>query len=308
MGIPNEKALYSEEDIIYPREKGYRPKSDRASSFGKMLLNKAGAAIVSKLPDANEHSHIGQIYNSFKRGLRTNYNVTKHKHGIDAFKNDIPFLNKVVQNFWSFYHLNGGVSLIDYVYTVERGNKEYLLAYGTPKQAVDIPLLQQIAHEIQGRETSYVNSLIKSIPPDSEATNAGVFAELTDYDLYDTKTLRDISKFQPLYSKAELWFIGRKGKRDVIGQTATGENIVRYKKPSNLQFLQYYLEMDWVYTVMDKAIGAAERALGPGIAGQRVYEREVENVIKNTCRRYGEMREDGYRNPFASTSGIYMLV
>ncbi len=298
MKIPNEKALYSEEDIVYPRNKGYRPKSSRASSLGKMLLNKAGVAIIDALPNANEHTHLGQIYNSFKRGLKTNYNVTKHKHGIDAFKNNIPLLNNVVQNFWSFYHLNDGVSHVDYAYTVERGGSEILLGYGIPKGVPSLNKLRDTAQSIQGKEDSHVKSLVENIPPDSEATNAGVFAELMDYDLYDTKTLRDIGKFQPFYSRAELWFIGRKGKRDVIGQTAAGENIVRYTKPTKGEFWRYYLEMDWVYTVMDKAIGTAERALGPGIAGQRVYEREVGTVIGNTCKRYGVMREDGYMNPF----------
>ena len=108
-----------------------------------------------------------------------------------------------------------------------------------------------------------------------------------------------MSRFQPNYSQAELWFIGRKGKRRVVGQTAAGENIVAYRRPDASEFWKYYGRMNLAYTFLDAALGTAEKALGPGVATQRIYEREVEGVLLSTARRYGNLRDDGIMNPFA---------
>ena len=302
-GRSREAELYGE-DLVDRRNGMYesdggppRPTSDRVSSIGGYFVNLFLEKLLRAIPPANEHTTIGQTLNAIKEGLITRYNVNKHRNALTVLENPIPIANDVLQNFWSFAHLHDGLTSVDVAYTVERGGNEYLIDFATPVSVPDLASLRSTAERFRGREDARIHELLSEIPPDSEAIRAGAIAEMTDYDIHD-RSLRDIDKFQPLYSKAELWFIGRKGSRSVVGQTANGENIVAYRRPGAGDFWNYYLRMDWGYTAHDKAIGAAEKVLGSGVAGQRVYEREVGDVVKNACDYYGNLRDDGFINPF----------
>jgi hypothetical protein len=286
-GAPREEELYGE---------GFeRPGSDRANAIGKLILFKTGENILRAIPNSTSSGVVGQFFNSVKSGLTTRANIRVHENGKAAFSNPIPVANAFLQNFWSAYHLGDGLTHIDYAYTVERGGREHLLTYGTPQDVPTLSGLRTVAENIRGSEEARFNMLLDRIPSDPEAIRSGVIHELTDGDIAE---VRDLSKFQPTYSKAELWFIGRKGKRTLLGQTASGENIYAYERPSTADFWKYYGRMDMAYTFLDTAVGAAEKALGPGLAEQRVYEREIDSVIRSTARRYGNTRDDGVDNPF----------
>lgn len=273
-----------------------RPGSDRVGALGGVVVNKVAESVLRAIPNANPQTLIGQTINSVKSGFTTRANIRKHENGNVAFSNPIPGLNKFFQSGWSMAHLGSGLTNIDTAYTVERDGREALFSYGTPQGEPSLGQLKADALRSQGNEAAFYNSLSSQIPPDGEAIRAGVIAELTDGDI---REVADLSRFQPTYSKAELWFIGRRGKRKVVGQTAAGENIVAYRRPDAIEFWKYYGRMNMAYTFLDTAIGASERALGPGVATQRVYEREVEGVIQSTAKRYGNVRDDGIMNPFA---------
>ncbi len=316
MKVPNEKDLYSEENLIYGNNKvsansksgNYRPTSVRGNSFFKMLAYGMGEKILRKSPTADKSSVIGGIYNSLRSGLIQSMNAGKHTNGQIAFQNNIPGLKKVIQNLYSFYHLKDGVTTIDEVYTLKcgaNGGKEYMLMiHGEKDPSVPTNGLHAVASKIVGDELALkerAGKIRKVAMSDEyvykEAEKAGVYHELTDGDIM-TKKIRDFNRISPLYHNAELSLFGAKGKKSVVATgTANGQNytIYKYAKPSAAEYWRFYAELDLLYSATGITAGAAERMLR-GIGGQRIYLTEINNVINSVINRYG-----GSMNPLSPT-------
>jgi len=307
-----EELLYgnrSREAVLYDERIKDRQSSGRLRAMGKMLLNKMGESIVSAFPDAQGDSIPASLYNGLKSGLKTSLSAEKHKYGKAAFKNDIPGTKRVVQNFWSLYHLKDGLTTIDSFYTVEHGGNEYVLAIQKDDEPMQINSIIQAAEGISGNEREYamnhenvVNGAIDY--SDWNAEQANVYAELTDEDSLK-KDFVEITSLKPAYMKGELAFIGARGKRTLVGQTSSGDNVYRYEKPSANEFMKYYTKMDLYYTAVTTTAKAAEKVLG-GMAGQDIYKREAKRSIKMTLGNYiphgpnesiAGYRDDGIPNP-----------
>ncbi len=269
---------------LYTEDFGFdRAHSERLGAVGGTAVNWAAEKFVRALPDAPTGNLIGETLNGFKFGLVTRFNTKKHTNGLKAFENPIPGLRKIFQNGWSMYHLSNGITTIGAAYTVSKGGTEQPLSLQSPGSP---PL--EIGKKGLDR---YANG---------ESIRANVVNELMDFELARSKVV-DLNHFPPKYMQAELWFIGRKGKRTPTGTTDNdGNPIFKYERPSKKEYLKFFARMDFMYTAIDTTIGTVERALPAGAAKQHFYEREVDSVIRSTIRHYGNMREDGNENPFKS--------
>ena len=287
-----EELLYgnrSREAVLYDERIQTRPSSSRLKAIGKMLAGKAAESVIKKVPDAQGNSTLASIYNGMKNGLRQTAGAYKHNNGIEAFKNSIPGTKRVVQNFWSLYHLKDGVTTIDSFYTVERAGNEYTLAVQKDNESVDFNSLKNIASKINGNEIDHHNSVIRNAITgrydDWNAEKAQIYAELTDKDSLK-KAMLEPKSFKPVYQKAELKFIGAIGKKTAIGQTSSGETIYKYTKPSASNFLKFYTMMDVYYTAITTTAHAAENLL-EGVALQDIFTRESTRSAKLALRSYG---------------------
>lgn len=283
MGIPNEKALYSEEDITHG-ERVYRPSSSRMKNFAKMLLNHAGEKIVNATPKASGDSLLAGIYNSMRGGAITTLNASRHDHGQEAFKNGIPGLKNIFQNFYSIYHLKDGITKIDSIYTREFGGREYLLAIQPDNEQISVTDLQNEAADTAGNEENLHRRIRDEVGKrkyaDMNPINAGVYKELTDGGIYDKKVL-DLSALTSQYSIAELWFFGKKGNK-----TTVAPGIYKYERPSKADFFKFYGKMDLFYSAMGLTAKGAEKVLSDQ-AAQDIFKSEVGGSIMRTQKRYG---------------------
>jgi hypothetical protein len=259
---------------------GSRPGSKRLGALGSMVLNYVGQKLFEQIPDYTGPGYLPDIVTAAKNAMRNRFMVFKHNGGKVAFKNPIKGVNKFIQNFWSLGHLQYGLTDIEHVYTrVEGGN--------------EIPY--QI--EARGRRENFENFEKHS---NRETVSAGVYAELTDEDILQRKYVPDVTRFMPSYMKAEIWLFGQKGEKTDMGNIGPeGERVFRYSRPSKWDFFRLYTDMDIFYSVYTGIMGAAEKRL-PGLAGQRVYEREAQSVIRRTCINH-EPKPD---NPFNYLIGV----
>lgn len=293
--------LYSEGNPLY-NGSVKRPGSRRLDHFIRMLGNHALEKLVKSSPRPTGDSMPEGIYNSLRNGLVQSFNAKRHTHGQKAFKNNIPGLKKIIQNFYSFYHLNDGLTTMQAVYTMEVDGGELLLHIERDGKATSIPDLELAANEYRkaGGERAHHNSLVSSVKQrnygDMNTRNAGVYKELTDGDIADRKVI-DPERLSGQYHEAELRFFGKKGTKTIGGHTQALRNaagqivkpsgkIFRYGKPSKADFLKFYGEMDLLYSAVGLTAGPAEKIL-TAQAAQDVFTSEVGGTINRTFRRYG---------------------
>lgn len=301
--VPNAaEALYSEDDMIYGNGKEYRPKTKRGGHIMGVIVNKIAEETVKKIPDSTGHGMAGNVYNAFKGGLSHTFSAGKHGHGVAAFENPIPVVNKIFQNGWSLYHLKDGTTTINSIYTIERGGSEYAMAIEKDGQSYSLATLRSVADKIQGNEARHHNEVISSGPkfPDKDVSKAKVYEELTDNDLAK-EGLIDVKEIPEIYHDAEVKLFGARGGRVVVGKTAAGENIIRYEKPSESDFFNFYFGIDMVYTSVSMAAKPAEKiydAMGAKAAAQGIYTTEAFESAQYMVGSLGTIRSDGHANPF----------
>jgi hypothetical protein len=292
--IPNAKKLYSEEDIIYGKSDGYYRPHHPVLSFAKSAV---GEAIVKNVVPhyTGKGNILGEAWNAHWRGIEKDYNAGKHIAASQAFNNEVPILNKFVQNYWSLYHLKDGLTTIDSVYTVERGGNEYFFNIRSDGQKEEKSKIITLADQAKGQEESLHGQVLNDVASkkyeDIESTNAGVYKELTSGDIA-ARGLLDINKVSSKYQLAELIFIKNAGTKSLVGKTSDGASVHRYSKPSASEFLRFYTHMDVVYTVLSAAAAPAELLLTDQ-ALQSVYEMQTDYAINTVLGNYvnGKIRK-----------------
>jgi hypothetical protein len=275
--IPNSKVLYSSEDQIYGGGREYRPHSDRLNHIGRGITSGITERVLDAIPDLPQ-GIVGAFVNPIKEGYKERNNAIRHASFREAGKVGLPGINSL----YSLYAMSWGLTNPDItaVITIEADDgKEALLGFEY-KGGVISP--DKIGKKLLNKE----------------AITAGVMAELMNEET-EKSDIKDVNVFKSKYVNSEPFVYGAKGKRSVVGKDKDGKIIFRYGRPSRGEFLKYYLTSDVTYTILDWATNLAGSTL-PGIAGQRFYEGEVEEVIKYTQGDYGTKNIGGAPNPFAA--------
>lgn len=297
--------MNSTEADLYDEYKGLMGRIKAMGNVAKYsILEKVADAVVRRLKRIEKRGLFGRFISYFEQyltGLKNEtFSIKKHQYGRLAGKINIPIIGKFFQNVWSFYYLSKGITNIETIYTVRVGEVEYPFLITTSHETEPpVSELKRRAGKIIGQELEYAEGVIKTVFQEKdkyenkEAVNAGVYAELTDYDIFQPE---ELGKFANSFIAYELWVIGRDGKRLFVSKTDEGYEIYRYEKPPNIPLLRAYLDVDFRYTVYDMAVGTAETIV-KGLAKQRLYEREVGTVIGKTIKDRKDLRPDGVANP-----------
>lgn len=313
----NERELYggldigkygkmSNKELILPNEYKQNSKgsgNERTKAVLGLPFCALGQTICESIPYSPGTSFPDQAVNLAKNVSYKLFRAGKHKYGRDLLKNNIPVVNKFVQNGWSLLNLSRGLSRIEALYTAmdPSGNETPICM--KMKGEVDPPLqvLDELGKQaiIEGRAESvkaeYITGkLAHPTSENDEATLAGVYAELTDGDILE-KRLVDPTLLKPYYMDQEVWLTGQKGKRTLMGSSPNVQ-IVRYDRPSSLDFLKFHLDEDILYTFVDFPYGLVE-GIFPAISEQRLYRDEVMVVTRNIRRWKEASRADGIDNP-----------
>ncbi len=279
--IPNESDLYTE-------DAAERPRSNRMSSGFGVVLNKIGEEILKKVSRSRGDTIYGGFYDSLIHGMQASYNAAKHRDGKAVMKMpDIPLVKKVIQEPWAFAHLAYGLGSYDAIYTKESNGREGIIYVQEKGTNVDTAELLQMVEEARIKDVSLENNVTKALAEgyvNNDTINAGGIYELTDGDVLQ-KNLLDLEKLKRTYKMAEPALYGKKGKKTHVATTHTGEKIYRYDKPSAMDFLKFYGEMDFLYTGVSSTAALAEKLLS-GVGAQRIYDAEVTSVVKSTLKRY----------------------
>ena len=268
------------------------------------VLDKIAEVVLRKMKGIEKKGLFGRVVDlleSYVKALKyETFSIRKHKYGKLAGRINIPIIGKFFQNLWSFYYLSKGITNIDAIYTLRIGEVEYPFFVTTIYERE--PLTEEIKRQARktiGHEQEHAESLIKTILQEKdkyenkEAVNAGVYAELTDFDIIQVE---NPNVFADSFMAYELWILGRDGRRRFLTTTDEGYEIYRYERPPKLPMLKAYLDVDFKYTIYDMAVGTAETAV-KGLAKQRLYEREVRTVIGRTIKERRDLRPDGVANP-----------
>ncbi|MFH0957007.1 MAG: hypothetical protein V1813_04065 [Candidatus Aenigmatarchaeota archaeon] len=277
--IPNAmETLYSEEDMIHGKSEEYRPHNNFLKFLGGGIKAGIKENVLSSIPDFR--MGVGAYIDSAKHGYISKNNALRHANFRQAFKNNVPVLNKVVQNFYSLYATSWGLTNSDItaILTIDGGDGKEELHGFEYKGAIRSP------DEMRDKMLN------------KEAINAGVIAELMNEEI-ETKGIRDIKDFIPLYANSEPFLYGAKGKRSLVNDK-DGKKVFRYERPSRGELFKYYLKNDLTYTILDTAIGLVVPLTE--LAKQGFYEDEVAKVIIGTQGGYGDRNIGGAPNPFAA--------
>lgn len=237
------------------------------------------------------------------------FQLRKHDAGKTLFENPCggipgigPYLSKFIQNLWPVLHF-GELTTIQTMYTVRDTNTGVELPFYLQGKGEGIPPLHdmfQIAQRVlsggvSASRSAIMSSLSRYANPEAEL--AGVYEELTDGDLEKLKIVgrREILN---VYLPEEVWFIGREGRRQVVARDPrSGLEIVKYNRPSKLEFMAFYGLNDLGYTLVDLPIQPLEAKYADGLRETGLYI-SLMNIVKKGVRGlYGEIRSDGIRNP-----------
>jgi len=239
---------------------------------------------------------IPDVLEAFFGGLNE-YALSKyHESGLKAFKMPrLGGLNKIFQNGWSLAHLlYGGLTKIERAYTIRIDGEEYIAhiqSKGQPTPSKNY--FEQIISQYKDRIPQLSSELFKAVAggryENKIARVAGVYAELTDYDVEGL--VENPEKILPYFQVSELYAIGN-GKRRKI-YSFNGVEIIEYSR-DNIKTLMHHAKTDFLYSIYGLLLSGLEKTF-KGLRKVYVYDREARRSIKLALKR---KRPDGYENPF----------
>jgi hypothetical protein len=258
----------------------------------------AAEKIYQYLPRTKGTNPVSAFYNAIADRQKESMMVKKHESGLNLMQNpfkNVPVLNKIVQNGWPVIYFSQGLTRLNEVYALvdEHGKETPFGVYMKGEKADIKDLKHQFGNlfnpEAQQKTIIEAQAVLNAKMEhcaNRQADYAGCKEEISDGDISELSQPAD---FSSQFYKAELWLFSKRGQRTVIAEK-NGMKLVKYSKPSPLDFLGFYSLMDATYTMVDLPFEPVERFFGTyglNLAEMRNYGVEMGIAIKAAKGFYG---------------------
>lgn len=271
-------------------------RSDPKNSFD-LVDRKIGSAIglpsnyikqkiFNLMPRTKAENPLSAFYNTFMDKSAERAMAQKHDCGLELFENpfkNVPILNKVVQNGWPVLNFYRGITTLSEIYAVvDEHGREIIIDMYNKGDKPDLHYIEQAGEHVIKQKPEerlqisgdVLNEKLKKAL-NIESLYSGFLEELTDEDISEVE---EPEKFIPSFLNNELYLFEKAGKREVVS-SKHGVKIVKYSRPSALNFQLFNSLFDFTYTAIDLPFQALEskyfKEHGLNIAKMRSYEKEI---------------------------------